>query len=153
MTRRARRAARLACAAILLLAPAAAAQTPAASGWPRVYVALDGTYRAVYDPVLQALTFEEFVEDARVEAAFEARRRPTYGVTVGARIWRALGVGIDPMITLAPEFSRHLVGSSALVGAALRPDLPPCRYLAVISSSFVFTSSSRAWPSRALPTR
>jgi hypothetical protein len=63
-------------------------------GWPRVYAAIDGTYRAVYEPFEQTIRYEHFLEEASFTAAFDAVREPTYGVTVGVRIWRALGAGV-----------------------------------------------------------
>lgn len=76
--------------------PAAPVEEPTVKrpGWPRVYVSLDSTLRAIYQPDQQTLTYEEFAENAAFTATFNEKRQPTYGATVGARIWGALGAGV-----------------------------------------------------------
>jgi hypothetical protein len=89
---------------VLMLPGIALAQAPAPAtvpdsgvhrpGWPRIYVSIDSTLRAIYQPDLQTLTYEEFAENAAFTATFNEKRTPTYGATVGARIWGALGAGV-----------------------------------------------------------
>jgi hypothetical protein len=69
--------------------------TPQEPGWPRLYISLDGTLRALYTADTQTLSYQEFAEDATFTATFSEKRQPTYGVTIGARLWGAFGAGVS----------------------------------------------------------
>jgi hypothetical protein len=80
--------------AALVSASPASAQDDEDRPWPRLYVTADGTFRAVYDPYAQRVTYEQFVEDATFTASYEVTRRPAFGGGVAYRFWRALGAGV-----------------------------------------------------------
>jgi hypothetical protein len=78
----------------LIVAPSSAA-AQSGSGFSRVYVAVDGTWRAVYDPFSEAISYQEFAETTTLSAQYSVRRKPTYSVSAAVRIWRALGAGVS----------------------------------------------------------
>lgn len=83
------RAALVAGVMVLLAAPAAA-QTP---GQPRVYVAADGLYQALFDPFTKSSAFELFYETGRFTAVYPAGTSPAFAGTVALRLWKSISVG------------------------------------------------------------
>lgn len=78
---------------LLSLPSPAAAQT--GSDFSRVYVAVDGTWRALYDPFSEAITYSEFAETTTLSATYNVQRKPTWSGTIGVRLWRAVGAGVS----------------------------------------------------------
>lgn len=62
---------------------------------PRVYVAADALYLALYDPFNQTTTYELFQEDATFAVSYPASTRPAMSGTVAVRIWKAFSVGLS----------------------------------------------------------
>lgn len=78
----------------LLLPALAAAQSHSAES-SRVYVSADGTWRAVYDPFQEHITYLEFAETTKLTADYTVKRKPTYSVGGSVRVWRAIAVGVS----------------------------------------------------------
>jgi hypothetical protein len=81
--------------ALLLLLLPSSARAQAEPTFSRVYLAADGTWRALYDPFSETITYTEFAETTSLDATYKVQRRPTWSGTVGVRLWRAVSAGVS----------------------------------------------------------
>lgn len=75
----------------LLVPRDARGQTP---GWTG-YVTLGGGYQGTSNDFGEALTFEQFVEQASFNSAYEAKAGPAFDFGGGVRLWNDLAFGIS----------------------------------------------------------
>ena len=77
---------------------------PAQSGPPRrptpppaidrIYVSVNGAYQTAGDNFSETVTFRENAEDGRFSADYEVKSGPAFNISVGAGLWRNIGVGV-----------------------------------------------------------
>jgi hypothetical protein len=60
---------------------------------PRIYLAADGVYQALYDPFTRRSTFSTFGETRTLTAVYSVAKPPAMLGTVVFRVWKAVGVG------------------------------------------------------------
>jgi hypothetical protein len=63
------------------------------SSQPRVYVAVDGLFQALFDPFSKTSTFDLFHESASLTATYPPARNPALLGTMAVRLWKVVSVG------------------------------------------------------------
>jgi hypothetical protein len=79
---------------------------------PRLHIAADGVYQALYDPFTRRSTFSTFGETATVTTVYPVAKPPAVLGTVVYRVWKAVGIGAS--------FSR----ASSTTDAAVAGEIP-----------------------------
>jgi hypothetical protein len=79
---------------------------------PRIHLAADGVYQALYDPFTRRSTFSTFGETGTLTAVYPVAKPPAVLGTVVYRVWKAVGVGAS------------LSRASSTTDAALEGDIP-----------------------------
>jgi hypothetical protein len=79
---------------------------------PRIYIAADGVYQALHDPVTRRSTFSTFGETGSLTAVYPVAKPPALLGTVVYRVWKAVGIGAS--------ISR----ASSTTDAAVEGDIP-----------------------------
>jgi hypothetical protein len=74
--------------------PAPARPAPAAPPIDRIYVSINGAYQTGGDSFGETVTFRENAEDGRFTTDYEVKSGPALNVSVGAGLWRNIGVGV-----------------------------------------------------------
>jgi hypothetical protein len=64
------------------------------SSQPRVYVAADSLYQALFDPFAKTSTFDLFHESASLTATYPPAKTPALLGTVAVRLWKVVSVGV-----------------------------------------------------------
>lgn len=74
--------------------PAPARPAPAAPPIDRVYVSINGAYQTGGDSFGETVTFRENAENGTFSTDYEVKSGPALNVSVGAGLWRNIGVGV-----------------------------------------------------------
>jgi hypothetical protein len=74
--------------------PAPARPAPAAPPIDRIYVSINGAYQTGGNSFDETVTFRENAEDGRFTTDYAVKSGPAFNVSVGAGLWRNIGVGV-----------------------------------------------------------
>jgi hypothetical protein len=68
--------------------------TPPPPAIDRIYVSVNGAYQTGGDNFGETVTFRENAEDGRFSTDYEVKSGPALNISVGAGLWRNIGVGV-----------------------------------------------------------
>lgn len=60
----------------------------------RIYVSVNGAFQTGGDDFGETVTFRENAEDGRFSTDYEVKSGPAFNISVGAGLWRNIGVGV-----------------------------------------------------------